>query len=173
MKRRTQIRTWIAPLFLILNSAVPASSWAGRQTVKVTITGGDLQAPIAITAKDKLARINIWSGPGNFRVNGGIRTPYIQDGSIVWSQGAVATPSPGLPRYEVSFFQGEGPDEEVMYAVTYAYDPVSRRGYIYLPGKGEKWYDVNVQSIARGVEGQWFRSSTEFDGIIGPAIRRN
>lgn len=31
-----------------------------------------------------------------------------------------------------------------------------------MPGTGEDWYEVNINSIYRGVEGQWFRASDDF-----------
>lgn len=58
-----------------------------------------------------------------------------------------------------------------MYVLVYCYDPARKTGYVYLPGKGEKWYDVNVGSIYRGVEGHWFQASGSFGDVIESSIR--
>jgi hypothetical protein len=58
-----------------------------------------------------------------------------------------------------------------MYVFRYQYDPSEKRGYLYLPGKEERWYEVNVRSIYRGVEGHWFRASEDFDRTVEPLIR--
>jgi hypothetical protein len=130
--------------------------------VKITVTGVDLSTPITITDESILAGFNIWSGPGNY--------PIVRDGSVLWSKGYVSERPKRLPRYEVSFY-GTFPDERVMYVVMYEYDPAARKGYLYLPGPGEPWYEVNVRSIYRNVEGHWFHVSPEFDRALNPIIR--
>ena len=41
-----------------------------------------------------------------------------------------------------------------------------------LPIKGERWYEVNVRSIYRGVEGQWFHASEDFNDALESIIRK-
>jgi len=62
------------------------------------------------------------------------------------------------------------PDERLIYVVFYEYDPATAKGYIYLPGRTDEWYRVNVSTIFRGVEGRWFRATTEWDNFARPLI---
>ncbi len=164
---RCHIAVFVFTLVLSLTFAKPVL--AKLETVRVTITGSDLPTPVEITDKSTLSAFNIWNGPGNFKIENGVRTPIVHDGSILWSQGTVPDPPKGLPQHEISFFGGF-PEERVIYVLIYEYDPMLQKGYIYLPGKGEKGYDVNVRSIYRGVEGHWFRAAEDFDRLIGSVI---
>jgi hypothetical protein len=79
----------------------------------------------------------------------------------------------GLQRYEVSFY-AKFPDEKLVYVVLYEYDPAAERGYIYLPGRGDDSYRLNVGTIANGVqghyEGHWYRALSGWDRVAGPLI---
>lgn len=44
-------------------------------------------APVTTTERSVLKPVNIWSGPGNFRVEDGVSIPIVNDGSIMWSKG--------------------------------------------------------------------------------------
>jgi hypothetical protein len=158
-------------LSFVLGAGFAAILSAKSETVKMTITGRELPKPVEITDKSILAAFNIWSGPGNFKIENGVRTPIVNDGSILWSLGAVPEPPKGMPHYDVSFY-GQFPEERLMYVLKYLYDPSEKKGYVYLPGKGEEWYEVNVHSIYRGVEGQWFRASDGFCSSVEPLIRK-
>jgi hypothetical protein len=168
-----RLKTQIAAVALgyVLGLTLVGSLSAKSETVKITITGEGLSKPVEITDRSILASINIWSGPGNFKIDGGARIPIVHDGSILWSQGMVADPPKGLAKYEVSFY-GTFPEERLMYVLVYEYDSTTMKGYVYLPGRGEKWYEVNVRSILRGVEGHWFHASRDFVDTIGPAIQK-
>jgi hypothetical protein len=109
---------------------------------------------------------DVWSGPGTSST--GTRAEQV-DGFIVdWSR-AVTEPPKGLQRYEVSFY-AKLPDERLIYVVFYEYDPASGDGYIYLPGRTEQWYRLDVSTIFRGVEGKWFRASKLWEGVARPLI---
>ena len=144
---------------------------AKLELVRVTITGAALPAPVEITDQLALRGFNIWSGPGNFKIEGGLRIPIVRDGSILWSQGIVSEPPKELPKYELTFYGGL-PEERIMYVFRYVYDSIARKGYVYLPGRGEKWYEVNVRSILRGVEGNWFHASEDFANAVEAAVRK-
>ena len=62
------------------------------------------------------------------------------------------------------------PDEQLIYGVFYEYDPTTRHGYVYLPGKSEKWYGLNVSTILHGVEGKWFPAWSAWEGVARPLI---
>ena len=168
---RTQKQIAIPALSFVLSLTGAGRLLAKSETVKMTITGSDLSKTIEITDKSILTRFNIWSGPGNSRIENGVKTPIVNDGSILWSQGVVSNPPKGLPQYEVSFY-GLFPEERIMHVLIYEYDPTAKKGYIYLPGRGDRWYEVNVRSILRGVEGHWFTASEEVNNTVEPIIRK-
>jgi hypothetical protein len=89
----------------------------------------------------------------------------------MWSEGAVPEPSEGTPQYEISLY-GKFPEERLMYVFIFQYDQTAKKGYVYLPGKGEKWYETYVRSIYRGVEGHWFNASEELGNMVEPLIRK-
>jgi hypothetical protein len=150
----------------LLTIAIPVSLSAKGKTVRITIKGTDLKSPIAITDPTILANFNVWTGPGTSSNEG--------KGLIVdWSEGAISSPPKGLPLYEVSFYADFGDHEEKqVYVVSYEYDPSSQHGYVYLPGKGEKWWRLNVGSIFRGVEGRWFNAWSSWEDVATPLIQK-
>ena len=137
-----------APMF-----AVPVMLIAKGDTVKVTIAGGDLAKPIEITDKVWLAKLNVWSGPGT-------STNEPQSLNVDWSQGKVDPPH-NVPVYIVSFETTRR--NPGTYIVRYAIDPSTKRGYVYFPGRADKEYRDNTWLIYRGVEGNWFRASNEWE----------
>lgn len=159
----------LGALSLVLSLTVAGPLAAKSETVKMTITAPDLPKPIEVTDTSILRRLNVWSGPGNFSVDNGVKIPAMYDGSILWSLGVVPDAPKGLAQYEVSLY-GRMPQERVIYMFRYQYDPKEKKGYIYLPGRGEKGYDIDVRSIYRGVEGHWFRASEAFDDAVEPLI---
>jgi hypothetical protein len=62
--------------------------------------------------------------------------------------------------------------EKQVYVVSYEYNPSSRQGYVYLLGKGEKWWRLNVSSILRGVEGNWFSAWSSWENVARPLIEK-
>jgi len=139
--------------------------FAKGRTVKITIHGANLQAPVEITDAAKLAPFGVWSGPGVW-ING------VADWNASfadWKHRAFPYQTLGLPRYEVSFYSNRS-DGRVVYTVTYTYDRKSAAGFIYIPGGGDPAYQTNVLSIRRGVEGNWFRASSAWDSLIGPLL---
>lgn len=94
---------------------------------------------------------------------------------IDWSRGAVAQPPLGLRRYEISFYsdfrQKEG---SVIYSVSYAYDPSSRKGFIYLPGRNDASFRINTSTMwhGHGLEGNWFFATSEWESFVRPLIER-
>jgi hypothetical protein len=78
----------------------------------------------------------------------------------------------------VKFYEGckfrDGPachseEPSLVYVVTYAYDSVAQQGYVYVPGKEDEFYDRNVFSIFRDVEGHWFKASEEWQSFRSAA----
>ena len=156
----------------LLIIAFPVSLSAKGKIIRITIQGADLKSPIEITDPKILANFNVWTGPGTFSTQSGFNAnapSFIID----WSQGTMSSPPKGLPLYEVSFYADFGDKQEKqVYVISYEYDPSSRQGYVYLPGKGEKWWRLNVSSILRGVEGNWFSAWSSWEDVARPLIEK-
>jgi hypothetical protein len=141
---------------------------AKGRTVKIRIQGADLKAPIEIVDQKILASFQVWSGLGTSSTDQKLHTTepsFIID----WSRGTASAPPKELPRYELSFY-ADFPNNPVVYVVSYVFDPTSGRGYVYLPGRGENNYRLNVGSIIRGGEGNWFYSWRQWDDTARPVI---
>jgi hypothetical protein len=56
----------------------------------------------------------------------------------------------------------------LVYVGFYDYDPVSRRGFVYLPGRGERWHDLDINLLYRGdgVDGHWFAGLLTIGGGV-------
>jgi len=162
MKRRSTV------LFVLLALVIPARVFAKADISRITIKGVDLKTPIDITDPKVLAHFNVWSGPGSSWSGGKSPATWVDAFIIDWSQSVTERPK-GLQRYEVSVY-AKLPSERLIYVVFYEYDPATEYGYIYLPGQTDEWYRLNVGTIYRGVEGRWFRASSEWDSIAMPFI---
>jgi hypothetical protein len=152
-----------AALSICLLVGVPAELGAKAKTTRITITGGGLTEPIEITNPDIIGNFQVWAGPA---------TTSNENRSLIvdWAEGPVTEPPGTLPRYDVSFYAKlTGPDQ-LVYVVSYKYDPSSGHGYVYLPGSGEDHYRLNTSSIFHGVEGRWFRAWDEWEKVARPLI---
>jgi hypothetical protein len=141
----------------------PSPLLAKAKTVEITIKGADLKTPIEISDPKILANFQVWTGPGTSTAD--------RQGLIIdWSQGTVGEPPQALPRYQVSFHTD--PNEQIVYAVYYAFSPGAEQGYVYVPGESDEWYGLNVRSILRGVEGKWFRAWSAWERVARPLIEQ-
>jgi hypothetical protein len=152
--------------FLLL--ANPARLFAKGETSKITIQGADLKTPIQITDRKVLANIHVWSGPGTSSSGPGF-DPTAPRFIVDWSQGPTAEPLKRLPHYEVLFYANM-PNERLVYVVSYAFDAATGHGYVYLPGRNDKNYRLNVRTIFHGVEGKWFHAWGKWDSVARPLI---
>jgi hypothetical protein len=75
----------------------------------------------------------------------------------------------GPQKYQVSLYSKEL-SERPIYVVYYAVARGSEPGYVYLLGKSEEWWRLNVTSIVRGVEGKWFHAWSTWENIVRPLI---
>jgi len=140
----------------------PVQLSAKGDTVRITITGGDLAAPIEITDPAVAARFHVWSGPGT-------SSSEAHGLNIDWSRGVVEPPK-GLQIYEVSFVTTRR--NPSTYVVGYAIDSSTNQGYVYLPGKTDAAYRNNVWLIYRGIEGNWFHAWNEWEKLAHPLIAK-
>jgi|HubBroStandDraft_3_1064219.scaffolds.fasta_scaffold43800_2 hypothetical protein len=164
-------RTSSVLLILLLSIAVPTPLLAKGQIVKIAITGADLMVPIEITEFGNLkdVDVNVWAGPG-VRINGKVQT----EGFIIdWPRGAAADHPSGLQQYEVAFY-AKLDEVRLVYVVSYDFSPSFEQGYIYLPGRHDKWFNLNCGTICHGngFEGNWFRATKAWDSAARSLISR-
>lgn len=154
----------LSVVYLLL--AATPTLLAKSATLKIVIQGGDLTSPVQINDAKVLASFQVLSGKGTYAYE-----PRLEEPSFIidWPQGSTAEPPKSLPRYQVLFYASR-PDERLVYAVLYAFDAVTREGYVYLPGKKDESYALNVHTIIRHVEGRWFHSWVKWDSIAEQLI---
>jgi hypothetical protein len=148
MKRR-----FLTLAALLLRLVAPAQVFAKGETVKITIKGADLKTPIEITNPKILTEFTVWTGPGTSS-----SVPRFNSNApgfiIDWSQGAIEEP----------------PKRKLIYVVLYEYDPATEQGYVYLPGRKDEWYRLNVDTIFHGVEGKWFHAWSVWNNVARPLL---
>lgn len=153
---------------LLVVLGMPALVSAKGPTTNITIIGPDLQQPVAISDPAVLKSFLVWAGAG-VTVGGVEKT----EGFIIdWAQGAVTDRPSALRTFELSFyvrFANRPLDEQtdqLAYVVSYAVDPATGQGYVYLPGKSEEHYSLNTRTIYRGREGNWFKASAAWQAAF-------
>ena len=163
-----------------LLASLTVSAYGKSDMVLVEISGASLKSPIEIT-DSRIQEFNIWAGPG-VSVGDGVSSQREEtEGFIIdWQAGVAAQRPSGLQHYQVSFYAGcrarsnrncgaEKP--RLAYVVSYDYDPSAKRGFIYLPGKGDPFYYVNLGSIGHGGrEGSWFFATASWEDFVRPLI---
>jgi hypothetical protein len=160
---------------LLIATTAPLVAFAKGELVRIEVTGPKLSAPLVVADSKVLREFFIWSGP-NSGPRHAIGSPQSADSPslIDWQEGIKEQVPKGMTVYDVSFFhvfRNQPPEGRLTYAVKYAYDPVTKRGYIYLPGPGEENYRLNVSTIFHNVEGQWFLASSRWESLVAPLIR--
>jgi hypothetical protein len=123
-------------------------------TIKLTITGPGLAAPIEIVEPAILEASNIFAG------------------SFV-GETVTSTPVITQPMYTVTFDLQPPQNKPVRtaYAVSVARDARSGALWLYLPGRGEAGYALNVGTILRdGQDGHWHRPSQAWAAAIGKNV---
>jgi hypothetical protein len=55
--------------------------------------------------------------------------------------------------------------------VFYTPDIGAGPGYVYLPGKGDQHFALNVRTIVRGVEGHWFKATDVWGRTVAGLLR--
>jgi hypothetical protein len=92
---------------------------------------------------------------------------------IDWPRGAAADHPSGLQQYEVAFY-AKLDEVRLVYVVSYDFSPSFEQGYIYLPGRHDKWFNLNCGTICHGngFEGNWFRATKAWDSAARSLISR-
>jgi hypothetical protein len=135
-----------------------------------------LSAPgLDIEIVDEKARhdFRVGGGPGN-TLNGmpnwGTKSWIVDD----WRH-SVAEPDQSLRRVKATFTIDRGSARGARpYVVFYVYDPAAKQGFVYLPGRGEPFYNENVNLLYRGneFEGHWFRATPEWTAHAQSVIEK-
>jgi hypothetical protein len=183
------IRSAVA-LSLFAFLGVSSTLWAKAPTILIEVKGAGLTSPIEITSPEALKKYTFFDGPG---VGGGFGPTAMSGaiGSIIdWKSGFVAQPPAGRMHYEISVYwpphvrpdtlrfrdgqQLQCLTEKpcLVYVAFYDYDPRSKRGFVYLPGKGERWHDLDIFLLYHGVEGHWFKATDSWTGFVRALIAK-
>jgi hypothetical protein len=158
-----------------------ASVAAKGPTTRIVITDIERGSVSEITSRSVLDKFQVWAGLGTYSGAPGQQTEG-QDGFIVdWRSGIVDQRPGQLRRYELRFYVGPrtgvgpttGPAEKLAYVVLYEHNPATGLGYVYLPGRADEHFGLNVGSILHGVEGHWLRASDAWQSVFRglPAAR--
>lgn len=144
----------------VLPLLLPQALRAKGDTVRISIAGPGLAAPVEIT--EGVGLFQVWSGPGTSS-----REPqsFLAD----WAAGAVEPPESKLT-YQITVHTTR-PAPHSIYFVLYRIDS-SGKGYVYIPGKDHPAYTDNTWLILRSVEGKWFRAWKEWEAIAHPLIAK-
>jgi hypothetical protein len=166
-----QLLSLVAAIVLCM----PACLVAKGPTTRVTVTSVRDGRVATLSDPLVLAQFTVWDGPGTFSGPTGQQIESTEGFIVDWPAGPVIARPGGLERFEVDFFvrhRGVGP-EELAYVVLYERDVKSGDGFVYLPGKADRQFPRNVQSISRGAryEGQWFRATREWQQVVGKSLQ--
>lgn len=159
---------------LLVALLLQASLVAKGITTRITVT--DLAESRSVDLVDPVVvgRFDVWSGAGTFSGPPDRQTEGADGFIIEWPGGSIASPPNGLPKYEVRFYvrYPNTTVEQLAYVVLYANDNPSRGGFVYLPGRSDEHYGLNVQAIHRGAgyEGHWFHANRAWQEVIGPLL---
>jgi hypothetical protein len=147
MSRRVSSSLLVALIVLVwAPSAYPKGS-----PDQITITGGGLPCPIVVTDGETLEAFDPWRGQ-----------------FINWQRDPVGeTPHGGEPYAVFFYLQSQDGDLRMIYALQYIPGRRGGRGYVYLPGEGERYYALNVGTISRtGADGKWNSASAKWDALL-------
>ena len=165
-------RVIAAALSLLIVFSATILVFAKGTTTKIVITSAELQRPIEISDSAILEHFNVWSGPGTFSNDGEGNEGFIID----WASGVVTERPGGLRSFELSFYVRyanrpfDEQTDQLAYIVSYAVDPATGQGYVYLPGKADAPYRLNTKAIYRGREGNWFRPTAAWQSAFRNVI---
>ena len=133
-----------------------------KMTVKLVVNGPGLRDNVEITDPPAIAA-NIYGG--NFMTT------------------ATTEPDKTWPRYRIVFYLNKGGRGVVAaYAVVYVRNPKTGEGFVYLPGRGDADYRLNISSIIRdgsaspglqpARDGQWQCAETSWSAAVNAQLPR-
>ena len=140
----------------LMHLVIPGPAWAKGQTVRITLTCAGLAGPIELTDPTALTfQFGPWGGA--FLDSSRAVRPGVAEGRRLC---------------EVAFYvRYRARDVQLAYVLYYYQGSASTPGYIYLPGRGDPWYWLNVSTILRpGQDGTWHAASLAWEALIRPTI---
>ena len=148
--------------FALVVAFAPAPLPGYKMTVKLVVSGPRLASDLEITDRAAIAA-NVFDG--NFMTT-------IAD-----------APDPYWPRYRVAFHLNSRERGVFLgYAVLYAWNPLTGEGFVYLPGRGEADYRVNIGTIMRdgslspglqpARDGYWHHATPEWSQALNARLPR-
>jgi hypothetical protein len=147
-------------LIVLLALGMTAHLYAKGRTVKLSVTGPNLAAPVDVT--DPAALANVWGMTGS---SCAVPTNLYGANADV--------PKQSLARYRVSFHVMPHGDKQtqVMYQVAYVFDPSANRGYVYFPGPGEDGHELNSGTIVREKNaGKWYEAGEAWSKAVNAQL---
>lgn len=137
-------------------------------TTRIVIRDLGTNSVSEITDRSVVGQFHVWAGRGTYSGAPGQTTEGTEGFIIDWPAGIVEQRPPQLRRYELRFHieprrtaaRPEPSGEELAYVVLYENDPSTGQGYVYLPGRTDEHFALNVRSIHRGLEGNWLRANS-------------
>ena len=141
--------------FVLIVALCPSSVYPKGSPNKIVITGGGLRRAIEINEREILKSFDPWMGQFIDRAKGPVAQPSRQD-----------------PAYDVFFYMkwsGRHSTHDrgklkMVYTMRYVPGHDGQPGYIYLPGRGEEFYNNNIGTIWREKEdGRWHQASAAWE----------
>jgi len=149
------MRNRLVPALLLLAMAFICAPLAFPKgpVDKIVIKGGGLAQAIEVKDRATLKGFDPWSGQ-----------------VIDWSKDTVSEPHDIAHSYEVYFYMFWLPTDREMtlkYVIRYVPGSGGAPGYVYLPGKGGKWYSTNMGTIMRGDnDGKWHVATGAWSALL-------
>ena len=158
-----------------------ASVGAKGPTTRIVITDIERGSVSEITSRSVLDKFQVWAGRGTYSGAPDQQNEGTEGFIVDWTAETVEQRPDRLRRYELRFYVASrnsaaprlGQGEELAYVVWYEHDAATGRGYVYLPGRSDEHFSLNVRSIHRGLEGRWLRASHAWQSAFAglPAAR--
>jgi hypothetical protein len=162
----------VALVFLVGTLAGGGTCEAKSQVTRIEVIRG--KAPLVTIEAPVAGEFTIWTGPGTVSTGGDAQKSTHEGDIADWAHGAVKAPSRG-PVYNVAFLceacEPARKDEWRCYGVRYAPGKRGAPGLIQIPEAGDPEFPLNLQTIYRGVEGQWFRASPKWEEVVRGRIQ--
>ena len=171
MNRPLAISTGIVVLMLAAQTV-----WAKGAIVKIVIDGDNLPSPIEIVDPEVLDRFTIWSGPGVGGWDMLNTHPKPDDAKFIvdWTQGTLQAPPGGSRHYLVKMYVEGREAPRDTYEVMYYVDGVGGENSVYIPSYARDGFGQwNTLQVYRGVEGNWFRATRDWDEVARPLLRES
>lgn len=146
---------------LTVGTALPLTARGNAVTVRLDITGGSLTKPLAVTDAALLELSGVYAGSFLGRVTPPVDPAWQR--FVVSFAHAARTPS---PEFALSGVQRT-------YVVHYARDPGTDEGFVYLPGRGEPGYRLNIGIIIRDEnDGHWHKAAPHWAELLNRHLPR-